>query len=193
MLKKLLFLTLLSGLILNFGGCEKKEVPLKIDFSEKEEVDNPPGGRKLRFAVSAMVSPKETFIYYRAILDYLSEKIKMPVELVQRQTYAEVNNLIENCDIDIAFVCSGSYVKGKKDFGMELLIAPVIHGDTVYYSYIIVRKDSAIKSFAELRGRNFAFTDPLSNTGCLVPTYELSKMKETPDSFFGKYIYQIPR
>ena len=41
----------------------------------------------------------------------------------------------------------------------------------------------------DLRGKSFAFTDPLSNSGRLAPTYRLYQMEETPDSFFGKYIF----
>jgi phosphonate transport system substrate-binding protein len=52
-----------------------------------------------------------------------------------------------------------------------------------------VAKNSAIKNFGDLRGKSFAFTDPLSNTGKLVPTYMLARMNETPDSFFKKYIF----
>jgi phosphonate transport system substrate-binding protein len=52
-----------------------------------------------------------------------------------------------------------------------------------------VNKDSPIKSFEELRGKKFAFTDPNSNSGKLVPTYVLGKMNETPDTFFKEYIF----
>jgi phosphonate transport system substrate-binding protein len=52
-----------------------------------------------------------------------------------------------------------------------------------------VHVDSPFKTLDDLRGKTFAFTDPQSNTGKLVPTYMLAKMKETPDSFFGKYIF----
>jgi len=52
-----------------------------------------------------------------------------------------------------------------------------------------VAKDSPIRSFPELRGKTFAFTDPLSNTGKLVPTYMLSKMNETPEHFFKSFIF----
>ena len=41
----------------------------------------------------------------------------------------------------------------------------------------------------DLRGKLFAFSDPLSNTGMLIPTYTLAKMGETPELFFRKYIF----
>ncbi len=63
-------------------------------------------------------------------------------------------------------------------------MAPQAYGALVYYSYILVAKGSRFSSFEELRGKRFAFTDPLSNTGKLVPTYMLAKMNETPEKFF---------
>jgi phosphonate transport system substrate-binding protein len=35
----------------------------------------------------------------------------------------------------------------------------------------------------------FAFADPKSNSGKLVPTYMLARMNETPDSFFARYVF----
>ncbi len=72
---------------------------------------------------------------------------------------------------------------------MELLVAPEIDGLPLYYSYIIVRKDSGIESFEGLRGKTFAFMDPESNSGTLYPTYRLVQMGESPLSFFHNYIY----
>jgi ABC-type phosphate/phosphonate transport system substrate-binding protein len=44
------------------------------------------------------------------MLDYLSAKLERPVELVQRRTYTEVNDLIAKEGVDVAFVCTSVYV-----------------------------------------------------------------------------------
>jgi phosphonate transport system substrate-binding protein len=80
-------------------------------------------------------------------------------------------------------------VLGNEEFGMELLVVPEVNGETVYYSYIIVPAESSIGSLEDLKGKTFAFSDPLSNSGRLAPTYTLHQMGETPDSFFEKYIF----
>ena len=144
---------------------------------------------ELKVAVAAIISPANTLIYYKNLLDFIGKRVGRKVRLVQRKTYAEVNDLLEHQEIDLAFVCSGAYVLGKKAFGMELLVAPVAYGEMVYYSYIIVHKESPIRNFSQFRGKIFAFSDPDSNTGCLVPTYHLAKMNESPQSFFKKQIF----
>jgi hypothetical protein len=40
-----------------------------------------------------MISPKETFVYYRQILDYIGTNLGKNVQLVQRKTYGEINEL----------------------------------------------------------------------------------------------------
>ena len=46
-----------------------------------------------------------------------------------------------------------------------------------------------MKTFPELKGKVFAFTDPGSNTGKLYPTYLLKGMGFTPERFFKRLLY----
>jgi phosphonate transport system substrate-binding protein len=68
---------------------------------------------------------------------------------------------------------------------MKLLVAPQAYNKTTYNSYIIVQKNSNYTDLTDLRGKKFAFSDPLSNSGKLYPTYLLFLINETPVSFFG--------
>jgi phosphonate transport system substrate-binding protein len=180
-----LFMCALFFLLLS--GCERAE---KVSLSEGAVLSEPPKEEDvLKIAVAAMVSPKETFVYYKEILAHVSKKVGKKVKLIQRENYAEVNWMIEENMIDAAFVCSGAYVEGYEKFGMELIAAPKAYGESYYYSYIIVPKDSTAKSFSDLKGKRFAFTDPMSNTGRLVPAYMLARMGESEDTFFSKYTF----
>lgn len=144
----------------------------------------------LKIGVAAMISPKETVKYYREIVEYIGKKIGKPVEMVQRETYDEMDALLEKGEVKIAFICSGPYVRNREKFGVELLVAPQSYGKPFYHAYIIVHKDSPVNSLAELKGKSFAFTDPKSNTGKLVPTYMIvKKFNATPEQFFSNIIY----
>jgi len=143
----------------------------------------------LRVAVAAIISPQGTLESYQPLLDYLSQELGRPVELVQRRTYAEVNELVRRNEVDLAFVCTRAYVEGKREFGMQLLAVPLVHGQKVYYSKVIVRSDYPAKTFADLRGAVFAFTDPLSNSGYLYPNVLLAQLGETPQSFFQRTFF----
>ncbi|MEW6087194.1 MAG: phosphate/phosphite/phosphonate ABC transporter substrate-binding protein [bacterium] len=166
---------------------KKTDFPVKKETLKAGEIDKT--RPVLRAAVAAMLSPKSTREYYDDLLTLVGRKAGFSTEIVQRQTYSEINELLEHNELDVAFVCSGPYVEGRKKFGMKLLAVPVVRGEKVYRSYILVNIESPVKSFKELRGKKFAFVDPHSNTGFLVPKYMLAKMNETPKSFFKETFY----
>lgn len=174
-------------------GCSPKVEYTKIDLANREPVKIAPSLESsemmLRVAISGVISPMETLKSYNQLLSYLGETLYQPVEMVQRDTYAKINDLVKSRFVDLAFICTLAYVRGKEEFGMELLVVPQVNGETVYYSYLIVPADSDTESLRDLRGKTFAFTDPLSNSGRLVPAYQLHQMGETPDNFFKKYIF----
>ncbi len=143
----------------------------------------------LRVAVAAVISPQGTAESYQALLDYVGASLGRPVELVQRRTYAEINELIGRGEVDLAFVCTNAYVIGHEAFGMRLLAAPQVQGKTVYYSLLIVPADSSAQDMADLRGKVFAFTDPMSNTGRLYPTYLVLRLGSTPEEFFSRTFF----
>jgi phosphonate transport system substrate-binding protein len=171
-------------------SCERGKPAKKVSLEKNKK---PLAGEPLsesdavRIAVGAMITPKEGFAYYKKLLDYIGEHLGRDVKFIDRESYAEINALLKAGKIDVAFVCSGPYVDGHEEFGLELLAQPQAYGRTVYYSYIIVPADGEIDSFEQLKGETFAFTDPKSNTGKLVPTYMLAQMGETPDSYFRSY------
>lgn len=150
------------------------------------QADNRP---VLRVAVAAMVSPEATRSYYNDLLGLIGDKVGRRVVFLQRRTYAEVSALLEKKEVDVAFECAGPYVADHDRFGIEILAVPVSHGKNVYYSYVIVPKDSPVTTLDGLRGSRFAFTDPDSNTGCLVPKFMLAKRGEKPASFFGETFF----
>lgn len=169
--------------IVFIAGCiEKTEIINLSIVHEPEYALNEPS---VKVAIASVVSPKESYIYYEDMIKYISRKLGGNVKIVQKKSYEEVNDLLKNNEIDFAFICSGAYVSGKSDSNMKLLVAPQVNGDTKYYSYIIVPANSNYTRFTDLRGKKFAFTDPLSNTGKIYPEYLLSTINETPDSFFG--------
>jgi phosphonate transport system substrate-binding protein len=143
----------------------------------------------VRVAIAAVISPQGTVESYAPLLDYMAERLGRPVVMEQRSTYAETNELIKNGEVDVAFVCTGAYIQGKKEFDMEILVAPEVKGEAAYHSWLIVPAASPARTMADLRGSTFAFTDPLSFTGRIYPTYLVQQLWETPETFFKSYYF----
>ena len=164
-----------------------------IDFRPRIEIaapdENASGRKPLKAAVASMVSPKESFAFYRKIIRYIGGKLNRDIELIQRRTYGEINEMLLKGDIDFALICTGPYVAGREKFGFEAVAAPVLRGRPFYQAYLIVHKDSDYQSLPDLHGKVFAFTDPQSNTGAMVPRYWLSLDGFRPEDFFRSYTY----
>ncbi|MCP5371250.1 MAG: phosphate/phosphite/phosphonate ABC transporter substrate-binding protein [Hyphomicrobiales bacterium] len=143
----------------------------------------------LRVAIAAMISPETTKEYYGDLMREIGKRLGRRTVFLQRKTYAEVNHLLEKKEVDLAFVCAGPYVDGNQRFGMEILAVPVVDGKSTYRSLTIVHRDSDIRTFDDLKGRRFAFTDPDSNTGHLVPRYVLAQRGATPETFFSETFF----
>jgi len=192
--KQLLLATLLACLAMLVGCKGQSEKTPYVNLAAEGGVqavalERAPGRLPLRVAVAAVVSPKVTLDSYRDLLDYLAARLDRPVELLQRPTYAEINALVRSGQADVAFVCGGAYVEAERDFGMELLAAPQVNGKALYHSYLIAPANSSIQGLEDLRGKRFAFTDPLSHTGHLVIQYRLHEKGESPETFFRETIF----
>ncbi|UCG11591.1 MAG: PhnD/SsuA/transferrin family substrate-binding protein [Deltaproteobacteria bacterium] len=106
-------------------GCGSKSDAKVVDFTKTTPVarpgDQPSQSPSLRVAVAAMISPRETFFNYRQLLEYIGGHLSQDIELVQRKTYREINELLRKGEIDLAFICSGPYALGKEknDFNLS--------------------------------------------------------------------------
>ncbi len=149
----------------------------------------PDDSDRLRMAVASMIAPEKAVRVYMELGRYLEEELGQPVELVQRRTYAETYDLLRSGTVDFAAVCTNVYVMGNQEFGLELLASPEVEGQATYRALIIAKSESGIESFDDLRGRRFAFTDPLSTSGRLYPMSLLRQRKTTADAFFASSVY----
>jgi phosphonate transport system substrate-binding protein len=127
---------------------------------------------------------------YEAVTEEVGRRLRISTELVVETSY-------ESCRRDqneVCFVCSLPYVMFEREgiSPAEPVAAPVLAGERygglpVYFSDVIVHRDSAIKSFADLRGRSWAYNEPLSHSGYGITRYHLVRMGET-EGFFGRVI-----
>ncbi len=120
--------------------------------------------------------------------DYLQYHLAQPVIFVQRGTYREIVELLNNGKLDFAWLCGYPYVRNKKN--LRLVAVPLYQGKPLYQSYLIVpTSDKQTQSLGDLRWKNFAFSDPDSNSGHLYTEYLLAKQGSNSSSFFSKSFF----
>jgi phosphonate transport system substrate-binding protein len=179
------------------AGCEagKKEEPVLDKLVRLDNLQQLPSGQtdpdsqSLRIGVGAILSPQGTALSYQPLIEYLGRKMGRPAILVQRKTYQELNDLLNRNVVDLGFICTGAYLEGVRNGEVSLLVVPQINGKRTYRAFVIVPAASEALEVADLRGKVFAFTDPLSNTGYFAPLSLLRGMGQQPETFFGRTIF----
>jgi len=125
---------------------------------------------------------------YAFLTRRMGECLRRPAELVVGESYDQLD------EADVAFVCGLAYVE-RVDMGqtsVEPIAAPLLAGERyggkpVYYSDVIVHRDSGHRSFADLRGASWAYNEPLSHSGFGITRYCLAQLDETFD-YFGRVV-----
>lgn len=180
----ILFILLISGCQ---QGVEQANITLytdKVEASPYKETDS--HHEKITVALASVISPKASLSKYDYLLEYIESQIGEKVEIVQRQTYQEVDSMLRRGEVDFAFICSLSYVIGLEKGYIVDVAAPVVNGRPFYQSYTIVNQNSPYQNLDDLKGKRFAYTDPYSYTGRLSMLSQLDKKGETSEHFFGK-------
>jgi phosphate/phosphite/phosphonate ABC transporter binding protein len=126
--------------------------------------------------------------FMRAWRDYLQPRLGRPVVFMQRGSYREITAMLLGDQLDFAWVCGYPYVRHRD--ALELLALPNYGGKPLYRSYLIVpATDESTAGFAALGGKVLAYSDPDSNSGFLVPQYEMLRIGVNPTTHFRKTFF----
>jgi len=119
---------------------------------------------------------------------YMEARLKRPVEFVQRDRYRDTMDLLQQQKVEFAWICDYPYVMLKKE--VRLMAVAVNEGKPTYRSYLIVpARDTQTRSVNDLKGGVFAYADPYSNTGYLVPRFEIKRNGGDPANFFKRTFF----
>jgi phosphonate transport system substrate-binding protein len=141
--------------------------------------------RTLRFAT--FLAPNMLPVY-AFIARYVQHRLGISTELVVGSSYERLSEQAE-----VSFLCGLAYVELRRlGEPIEPLAAPLLRGERygsrpVYFSDVIVRRDSPFRSFADLRGCAWAYNEPYSHSGPGITCHRLIELGETQD-YFGQVI-----
>ena len=92
--------------------------------------------------------------------------------------------------IDIAFLAPLAYALAADKGCADVMLASLFGQSATYNGQILVRADSGITDVKGLRGKRFAFVDPLSASGTLYPSLLVRQQGgEDPKTFFKEMIF----
>ncbi|MFM2407352.1 MAG: hypothetical protein RL358_94 [Pseudomonadota bacterium] len=119
---------------------------------------------------------------------YLETHLQRPVVFVQRRTYREMIDGLASGALDAGWICSVPHLRYPN--AQRLLAVGVWQGQPLYQSYLIVpNSDTTTHSLADLHGKSFAYSDPESNSGHLIPDTDVLHLGGDPKTFFSKTLF----
>lgn len=113
----------------------------------------------------------------------------VPVKVFTPADYDGVIQGLLGGTLDFAWLGASAYAKiylTDPDAVDVRLTKQNVDGSTGYYSIGFARRDSGITSIEQAKGKTFAFADPNSTSGYLVPGAELAEMVGPLDAYFAE-------
>ena len=136
---------------------------------------------RLRIGLTAVILADEAAFLARWAA-YLGPRLGGEVVFLSRDEYQRLHDMLNAGQINVLWTCGYPYVRFRKQ--LHLLAVPLYHGRPTYQSYLIRHKgDASIRGWSDVRGKVFAYSDPLSNSGWLVAQGELAKVGIGPHDF----------
>jgi len=145
----------------------------------------------LRMGLIPADDAEEMLRDYEPIKQYLSQQLGIPVEIQVTSDYTAAIEAMRSKHIDMAWFGPFSYIIAANVADAEAIVNGVRRSDgkSDYHSIIVTRIDSGIKTLADLKGRSFAFVDPASTSGNLIPRKMLIENGINPDEDFSMSFY----
>ncbi|MCB0209387.1 MAG: PhnD/SsuA/transferrin family substrate-binding protein [Anaerolineae bacterium] len=130
----------------------------------------------------------------RQIITYVGEQLGLPIEFINDIPWQEREYLLDTQQVHLGWICGLPYVwkADREPSAIELVAAPVMQHPRyqqrpIYYSDVIVNRESDYYSFADLRGASWAYNEPHSQSGYNITRYHLAQKGEHR-GYFGHVV-----
>lgn len=179
-MRKRTAITLFLCLMLALAGCQTRSEP-----TDEDELT------VLKMGLIPADDAEEMLRAYEPVKEYLSQKLGIPVEIQVTSDYTAAIEAMRAKHIDMAWFGPFSYILAANIAGAEAIVNGVRRSDgkADYHSIIITKADSGIETLDDLKGRSFAFVDPASTSGNLIPRKMLIENGIDPDNDFSTVYY----
>lgn len=123
-------------------------------------------------------------------LAHLMEKeTGLKYEVTVPTSYTAVMTAMGAGTVDIGWLSPIPYVIAHDRYGVEVVLTTVRDNSAKYWSFVIARTDTGINKLSDLKGKNFAYGDPVSTSGAIYPKHLIRTSGYDPEKFFSNVIY----
>ncbi|AFY56217.1 phosphonate ABC transporter, periplasmic phosphonate binding protein [Rivularia sp. PCC 7116] len=185
------FVLALTGTVV-FAACSSSD-------SQSKDID------QLKFGIVSMESQANQKPAWEPFIKEMEKQIGVAIKPYYVTQYSGVIEAMAAGDVQLAWYGGKSYIEAAKRSNAEVFAQTINHdGTTGYTSHLIVNKNNPIAAEAKALGKNkgdeyvinnakklsFAFNEPNSTSGFLVPSYYIfTQNKINPKEAFKRLIY----
>jgi phosphonate transport system substrate-binding protein len=137
----------------------------------------------LRVSAIPDESPSELQRKFAPLGKYLESETGMKVSFVPVSDYAAVVESLATKKLDLAWLGGFTFVQARVRSGGSAI--PIVQREEdTHFTSKFVSADPNIKTYADMKGKVFAFGSPSSTSGHIMPRYTLMKNGINPDKDF---------
>jgi phosphonate transport system substrate-binding protein len=128
---------------------------------------------------------------FMPLAEYLSDNLDIQIKLTILSRYGNIIQRIKEQQIDAAFLGSFTGALAISQLGVEPLARPInMDGTSTYFGHIFVRKDSSIKTVADMQGKSLALVERATTAGYIFPLAWLKRNEvDNISTYFGEHYF----
>ena len=134
-----------------------------------DAAENEKGSAPLRIALIPFENPEQLLDNVQPAIRFLEKEMEKKIRYFITLSYSSAVEALNAGKADISFMSPLPYVLANAQTGAEAILGEIYNGKDYYHSKIFVRKDSGIKTLADLKGKTIAYVDPISSSGFMYP------------------------
>jgi phosphonate transport system substrate-binding protein len=142
--------------------------------------------KKVRIGLIPTEGGADIITRFKPLINHLESVLGIEVEGKSASDYAGIITAMSHKHIEFAYFGPKSYTDAANKANAQAVALEMGEsGQKGYYGVIISKKGSGIKTLEQAKGRGFAFNDPNSTSGYLVPMVLFKRdLKVDPKKYF---------
>jgi len=182
MFRKPIAVLVLIAIVL-ISGCSKQTTT---------QAAKPPLGspqNPIKMALVPSLDTRKLIASGEKLAELLKKYTGLTFEVSVPTSYAAVVSAMGAGKVDVGWLSPLPYVIAHDQYGVQVVLRTIRDNSDKYWSFIIARTDTGINKLEDLKGKRFAYGDPVSTSGCLYARELIRSKGYDPDKFFSQVIY----
>lgn len=143
----------------------------------------------IKMAMVPSLDTQKLVVSGKKLAELLEKQTGLKYDISVPTSYTAVITGMGSGNVDVGWLSPIPYVIAHDQYGVEVALTTVRNKSTKYWSFIIARSDSGINKLADLKGKRFAYGDPVSTSGAIYPKHLIRGSGYDPVDFFSNVIY----